>query len=131
MTVLLDANVLIAVVLEGHVHHERADAWLASQRRFATTCLTQGALLRVHMQLAKDRSAAAAWSVLQKLAAHPRHEFWDDGFSYLDVPHRHLQGPKQVTDAWLAELARRRRGRLATFDSALAMLHEDVALLLP
>jgi predicted nucleic acid-binding protein len=42
-----------------------------------------------------------------------------------------LQGSNQVTDAWLAELARRRKGRLATLDSALAALHSDVAFLLP
>lgn len=132
MTILLDANVLIAVVLEGHIHHERADRWLAGHPgRFATCSTTQGTLLRVHMQLAKERSPAAAWSVLQAVAGHPRHEFWDDGFPYTAVPHRHLQGPKQVTDAWLAELARRRGSRLATFDTALAALHDDVACLVP
>lgn len=132
MTILLDANVLIAVVLEGHLHHARADRWLADHPgRFATCSVTQGALLRVHMQLAVDSSAEAAWSVLRGIAAHPRHEFWDAGFPYTAVPHRHLQGPKQVTDAWLAELARRHSSRLATFDAALAALHDDVADLVP
>lgn len=131
MTVLLDTNVLIAAVMAGHVHHERADAWLAQQALFATCSVTQGALLRIHMQLAADRSARAAWALLREVTAHPRHEFWEEGFPYPDVPHRHLQGPKQVTDAWLAELARRRRGRLATFDSALAALHADVTELIP
>ena len=98
---------------------------------FATCCITQGTLLRVHMQMAEDHSAAAAWSSLEGAIVHPRHVFWDDGFSYRSVPHRHLQGPKQVTDAWLAELARRRKGKLATFDRALAMLHRDVAVLIP
>lgn len=130
MSVLLDANVLVAVVLEGHIHHATADRWLAEQPdRFATCSVTQGTLLRLHMHLARDKSAVAAWSVLRQVAMHPRHEYWDDGFSYLDVPHRHLQGAKQVTDAWLAELARRRDGRLATFDTALADLHGDVAVL--
>ena len=132
MTILLDANVLVAVVMEGHLHHERADTWLAQYPgRFATCSVTQGTLLRVHMQLAADKSAAAAWSVLQAISAHRRHEFWDDGFPYTAVPHRHLQGPKQVTDAWLAELARRRQSQLATFDEALAALHPDVAVLVP
>jgi predicted nucleic acid-binding protein len=40
-----------------------------------------------------------------------------------------LQGPSQATDAWLAELARRRKGKLATFDQALVALHRDVAVL--
>lgn len=132
MTILLDANVLIAVVLEGHIHHERADRWLAEHSgSFATCSVTQGSLLRAHMQLARGKSAAAAWTALRGITAHPRHEFWDDGFSYTTVPHRHLQGPKQVTDAWLAELARRHGARLATFDTALAALHDDVASLVP
>ena len=36
-----------------------------------------------------------------------------------------------VTDAWLTELARQRKGRLATMDVALALLHPDVTMLLP
>ena len=51
------------------------------------------------------------WSVLRAVATHPRHGFWEDGFPYTEVPHRYLQGATQVTDAWLAELARRRQGR--------------------
>jgi uncharacterized protein len=33
----------------------------------------------------------------------------------------------QVTDAYLAQLARTHNGRLATFDQGLAQLHSDVA----
>jgi uncharacterized protein len=40
-------------------------------------------------------------------------------------------GHRQVTDAYLAELARRREARLATFDKGLAALHADVAELVP
>jgi hypothetical protein len=39
-------------------------------------------------------------------------------------------GHRQVTDAYLAALARRRQGRLATLDKGLAALHPDVAELL-
>jgi uncharacterized protein len=65
------------------------------------------------------------------VTAHPKHQWWGNGLDFLDVPHRHLQGSAQVTDAWLAELARRRKGRLATLDSGLAALHPGVAILLP
>ncbi len=132
MTWLLDGNVLVALVIDSHVHHDRAHRWFATlkQDRFATCTLTQGTLLRVHMRSAADRSAAAAWRALQGVADHPTHDWWDDSLDFLEVPHRHLQGSAQVTDAWLAELARRRRGRLATLDSALAALHADVAVLL-
>ena len=133
MTWLLDGNVLVALVIDSHVHHDRAHGWFATlaQDRFATCPLTQGTLLRVHMRSAANRGAAAAWRALKAVAAHPRHDWWDDALSFLDVPHRQLQGSAQVTDAWLAELARRRGGRLATLDSGLARLHSDVALLLP
>jgi predicted nucleic acid-binding protein len=83
------------------------------------------------MKAAADSSARTAWQVLKEISLHPKHVWWPDRLSFLDVPHRNLQGSSQVTDAWLAELARRNKGRLATLDSALALLHSDVALLLP
>ena|SRR6185503_20345321 len=133
MTWLLDGNVLVALQMESHIHHDRVHRWFASlgRDRFATCVLTQGTLLRVHMKTARDSSAAAAWKALKDLSAHPKHQWWDDDLSFLNVPHRHLQGSGQVTDAWLAELARKRKGKLATLDSPLAALHSDVAVLLP
>ena len=68
---------------------------------------------------------------LGAVSAHPKHEWWDAAVSFLEVPHRHLQGHGQVTDAWLAELSRRRGGRVATLDAGFALLHDDVATLLP
>jgi toxin-antitoxin system PIN domain toxin len=133
MTWLLDGNVLVALRIDSHVHHDRVHRWFGRLKRdrFATCVLTQGTLLRVHMKTAADRSAAAAWQALREVAAHPKHEWWGHPLSFLTVPHRHLQGGAQVTDAWLAELARQRTGRLATLDSGLATLHDDVAVLLP
>jgi predicted nucleic acid-binding protein len=40
-------------------------------------------------------------------------------------------GHRQVTDAYLAHLARTRNGRLATFDQGLAKTHPDVVDLVP
>jgi predicted nucleic acid-binding protein len=40
-------------------------------------------------------------------------------------------GHRQVTDAYLAQLARAHGFRLATFDQAIAKLHHDVAELVP
>ena len=40
-------------------------------------------------------------------------------------------GHRQVTDAYLAQLARARGARLATFDQALAKVHGNVADLVP
>lgn len=129
MTWLLDGNLLVALRIDSHVHHEKAHAWFRDRHkdRFATCPLTQGTLLRVHMTLAMDGSATAAWQALLEINSHRRHIFWADNFSYLEVSSAGLQGPRQVTDAWLAELARRKRGKLATLDEGLVLLHPDVA----
>ncbi len=125
---LLHGNVLAALVLEGHIHHAVAVAWFEQfPAKFATCTVTQGTLLRVHMLTAVDKSADTAWNSLKQIARHPRHVFWEDGFSFQEVSSRYIQGHRQVTDAWLAEMARRRRGKLITFDGALALLHRDVA----
>jgi hypothetical protein len=133
VTWLLDGNLLVALRLPGHEHHKRAHRWFAAiaPASFSTCVVTQGTLLRLHMSFADDRRAVAAWQALQEVMAHPRHAFWEDGFSYENVGHEGLQGHRQVTDAWLAELARRRGGRVATLDAPLATLHADVATLLP
>jgi toxin-antitoxin system PIN domain toxin len=125
---LLDGNLLTALAISSHVHHARALAWFYAQpRRFATCSVTEGTLLRLHMQSAPDSSAAAAWTTLSQVRQMQGHEFWADGFSYAEVRHRGLSGHRQVTDAWLAELVRQRSGRLATLDGGLAVLHPDVA----
>lgn len=131
---LLDGNLLVALRIDTHVHHRRAHRWFAaldSPDRFATCAITEGTLLRLHMMTAADGSAAAAWQALSEVRGHARHVFWAAELSYAHVPHRHLQGHRQVTDAWLAELARRKGGWLATLDTALAILHSDVATLIP
>jgi uncharacterized protein len=83
---LLDGNVLVALAIDTHEFHERVQRWFDSQSEsFATCAITEGTLLRVHMQLAEDQSAAAAWSVLEAIHAMPDHVFWADGFSYREV----------------------------------------------
>ncbi|HTW02033.1 MAG TPA: TA system VapC family ribonuclease toxin [Streptosporangiaceae bacterium] len=128
--VLLDANVLIALVVEDHVHHGRAEAWFAaSGTGFATCPITQGSLMRLLIR--EGQPAESARSVLAELAGSSRHEFWPDNASYEDVPVSGIVGHRQVTDAYLAHLARSSSARLATFDHALAKLHADVADLIP
>lgn len=132
MSVLLDGNILTAFVLDTHLHHQRVTSWFGSlTEEFATCTITQGTLLRLHMQLAEDTSSAAAWSALDRIQSHPRHVFWPDGFGYEQVSRASVQGHRQVTDAWLAELARRHSGKIATMDKGLATDQPDVALLIP
>jgi len=129
---LLDGNLLVALAIDTHEFHHRAQRWFNSQTEsFATCAITEGTLLRIHMKVAQDGSATAAWSVLEAIHAMPDHVFWNDGFSYREVAFARMTGSKQVTDAWLAELARRHGAQLATLDIALATLHSDVAFLVP
>ena len=62
MTWLFDGNVLIAMMMPHHPHHERVHRWLATIRDdpFATCPVTEGTLLRLHMHSGRDPSAAAA-----------------------------------------------------------------------
>jgi toxin-antitoxin system PIN domain toxin len=126
VTILPDANVLIALLVTDHVHHGAAEAWFVGLTdRFATCPVTQGSLIRLLVR--EGQSAEAARSVLRGVVADERHEFWPDDVAYTEVPTVGIIGHRQVTDAYLAQLARNRAGRLATFDQALAKLHADVA----
>ncbi|MCU0700995.1 MAG: PIN domain-containing protein [Myxococcaceae bacterium] len=131
MSVLIDVNVLVALVLTNAPNHHRATATVSLTKPFATCAVTQGGLLRVLMGPFGQLRAESAWQVLRQLTQMPAHEFWEAGFSYLDVVPKGGQGHGQVTDFWLAELARRRKSRLVTFDRGLAQAHPDVVELVP
>lgn len=130
MTRLLDANVLIALLVNEHVHHAAAESWFAeTDENFATCPITQGSLTRFLIR--EGQPAQAAREALAAVLKNPRHEFWPDSVSYAEVPTTGITGHRQVTDAYLAQLARANKGRIATFDRALASLHSDVADLVP
>ena len=133
MTWLLDGNVLIAMLLPDHPHHERVHRWLAGigKDRIATCPVTEGTLLRVFMMLARDPSPRAAWEALASVHAHPKHEFWPENFSYSEINPTRITGHRQITDSWLAELARRKKAKLATLDEALCVLWPKSAFLIP
>lgn len=130
MAVLLDANVLVALVVEDHVHHQAADTWFSRlDTPFATCPLTQGSLVRLLLREGQDTETAKR--LTGALSSDDRHEFWPDSIPYTDVTMQGVIGHRQVTDAYLAQLARVHEGRLATFDQGLAKLHADIADLVP
>ena len=131
MTLRLDGNVLVALALRGHVHHGPVHDWWRArpQGSFATCPITQGTLLRLAMM--QGNSLADASGLLHGIRALPDHEFWPDELPYSDVPMSGVIGHRQVTDAYLAQLARARGGQLATLDAGLAALHPDVAVAVP
>lgn len=128
---LLDGNVLYALVDEAHIHHAAAARWFAAQPgEFATCPITQGTLLRLAMRLG-GCDIARALALLEGVTTHPRHCFWPDALTYRTVRWQGVMGHRQVTDAYLATLARHHQGRLASFDTGLSALHADVAVALP
>lgn len=128
MTVLLDANALIALTVTDHVHHDLMENWFDERREpFATCPITQGALVR--FLLRGGATAHDAVDIVRGLRAADGHEFWPDELGYEQIDLHGVVGHKQVTDAYLAGLARWRRSRLGTLDRPLALLHDDVALL--
>lgn len=80
MTALLDANILIALTVIDHVHHDVVEEWFEDGApAFATCPLTQGALLRFLLRCGS--TPAEATEVLISLTTARRHEFWSDDLS--------------------------------------------------
>lgn len=126
---LLDGNVLVALAVDDHVHHPVARRWFdASAERFATSPITQGTLVRLLVR--NGVTATVALAVLDGLTGHARHDFWPDDRGYDAAALRGVVGHRQVTDGYLAALARAHGGHLATFDRGLAVSHQDVTRLL-
>lgn len=126
----MDANVLVALIVSDHVHHDAAESWFAGvDDSFATCPITQGSLVRLLIR--GGQSAEDAHAVVTALTGNSRHQFWPDSVSFTDFALRGVIGHRQVTDAYLAQLARANRGTLATFDRGLVALHPDVAELVP
>ena len=125
--VLLDVNVLIALLDDAHVFSRRANEWLdAAPRRIATCPIVENGVVRIMSAPAYSATHRATPEQvaegLRMLAEALDHEFWPDEVSLLDetlVDFSRLHGHRQVTDAYLLALAVRRGGAIATFDTAL------------
>jgi toxin-antitoxin system PIN domain toxin len=120
---LVDANLLVALIVADHVHHPLAEEWFArDQGRFATCPTTQSALVRFLVR--EGATAVEAVAVLGALTANERHEFWADDINVRDVALAGVVGHRQITDSYLAALARAHESRLVTLDRAA--IHPDV-----
>ncbi len=134
---LLDVNALVALAWDSHVHHATMRAWFAEHHAggWATCPITESGFVRVSSNpkvLPSPIGVGAARGVLVALRAVAGHRFLVDDVSIGgddDVPP--IVGHRQVTDAHLLTLARRRGVALVTFDAALATLAggHDVELL--
>jgi toxin-antitoxin system PIN domain toxin len=127
---LLDANVLIALTVAEHEHHQRASAWLSTVDRVAVCPMVEGSLIRFLVRVGEN--VGTARQVVRALQANPRCEFWPDSVSYADAHLDHVRGHRQVTDAYLAALVAARDGcLLATLDAGLVSDRPERTLLVP
>jgi toxin-antitoxin system PIN domain toxin len=133
---LLDVNALVALAWDSHVHHVAIRTWFAdnSAEGWATCPVTESGFVRVSANpkvLPSAIGVAAARGVLSALRAVDGHVFLQDDVSLSDRDVPTVHGHRQVTDAHLLTLARRRGIRLVTFDAAIVTLGggRDVELL--
>ena len=127
---LLDVNVLISLLDSAHANHAASVAWFrgfALVEGWATCPITENGLVRIVSQVSYPNlrvTTAMAAQSLARLKSNfaDSYRFWasevsiaDDRVFDLNV----LTGPRQTTDAYLAGLAFRKGGRLATFDKAI------------
>lgn len=132
MTILLDANVLIALTNRCHIHHDRARQWFGRKKRFFATCpITQGSLVRHYYRDAENVVMNGALQLVQLIESMPGHEFWPDTLAYSEISLAGVIGHRQVTDAYLVALAISRSGQLATMDRGLALLHPKKVVYIP
>lgn len=127
MRALLDVNVLIALLDEGHIHHATATSWLEHEIRhgWASCPITQNGCVRIMSQPAYPGvlPAAQVAARLCEAAASPSHEFWPADINLLGsgvFDWSRVLGHRQVTDVYLLSLAVCHGGRLVTLDRRIA-----------
>jgi hypothetical protein len=127
---LLDVNVLLALAWPHHVHHGAAREWFAAHRSagWATCPFTQAAFVRLSSQPAAVKVAVTVQDAIRTLeiaVAAAEHVFWplEHGIpEILPEIRTRVMGHRQLTEAWLLDLAIRRRGKLATLDQRVENL---------
>lgn len=130
MVRLLDVNVLIALMDAAHEHHQQTRRWFLREHGngWATCPITENGLIRVisgvsypNLRITPAQAADSLRRLRQNFAA--TYAFWPDEVSLADSELfilALLTGARQITDAYLAGLAHRKAGRLATLDATIA-----------
>ena len=122
---LVDVNVLIARLFEGHEHHDLATEWFDTPGlQWALCSWAEAGFLRFATR--SDRlSTSEATGLLDGMALHPGYHYHTCAHNWrtLTKPFfRRLHGPKQVTDAYLLGMAIADDLILATFDKRIGHL---------
>jgi uncharacterized protein len=121
-TYLLDINLLLALTDPMHVHHEQAHKWFLNIgiSSWATCPLTENGFLRIasHPNYPnRPGDVFTVFTILKQLCAARGHEFWAEDTSIMDILEPDvIISHSQITDIYLAGLAVKKGGKLATFD---------------
>ena len=126
---LLDVNVLLALFLAEHEHHEIAHDWFADHHEngWATCPLTENGFVRLlsnPTSLPVRLPPSELLDSLRKFCASGHHVFWPDSISLRDSKifnQSSVRGHRQLTDIYLLGLAKRMGGKLATFDRSIPL----------
>jgi uncharacterized protein len=133
---LLDVNVLLASVVQNHVHHLPAHQFVTNAVHFYTTPTTQGGFLRFLTRPWKNdqkqeqpprMTMSEAISLLIKVERSAKHVFLADDESFSGISLRSMSGHRQWTDAYLIHLARKHALQFATFDGKIRAMDDPVA----
>jgi hypothetical protein len=119
---LVDVNVVIARLFEGHEHHDLATEWFHTPGlQWAICPWSEAGFLRFATR--PDRlSMGEATGLLEQMERHPGYHYHTPVHNWraLTKPFfRRLHGHKQVTDAYLLGMAIADGLMLATFDKRL------------
>jgi toxin-antitoxin system PIN domain toxin len=128
---LLDVNVLLAWLWPTHEAHKAASDWKAQHRQepWSTCPITEMGFLRIVTNPSFSSDAPAWAEAVRTLAKHTSksavHRFWQDSLTSVELDRQfgsRIEGPGQITDAYLLALAMQNNGRLVTFDRRVQKL---------
>ena len=129
MRLLLDVNVLVALLDEAHIHHAVAQNLIAQpDLKIATCALTENGVLRVLNLPGYSSYGPAGFEAvraqLDQLCKDKEHEFWPSDTTLRDdskIDWSRVMGHNQITDIYLLALAVAHNGALATLDHRVAL----------
>lgn len=124
---LVDVNVLLALLADGHDHHQLAVVWFDSMaaREVVLCRIVQLSLIRLlgnrTIMGDKVRSASDAWRLIEELLRDQRIDFIGEP-SQIDAVfpamlRYRIPTNRLVADAWIAAFAIASSSRLVTFDA--------------
>lgn len=128
MKALLDVNVVIALADTNHTYHQTVKSWyqafISDKKNVWCSCaITELGVFRILSQPNYiNRIAMAtveAWLI--RIKTETRHEFFSIHLSLSDniIDWRHLQGHRQLTDAYLLALAVANQAVFVTLDNRI------------